>query len=104
MNKANRAAQFNSFDALKGLKEALREKEEKHSRVERRELSEEQQDELSRVIAKIERGFTVLATYYVRGHYLNLQGKVTDINVVFGYIVIGQTKIFFDDISDIKLI
>ena len=38
----NRAAQFAPFDALKGLKEAIKERAERKSRISRRELSEEQ--------------------------------------------------------------
>ena len=38
----NRAAQFMPFDALKGLTEELRKREERHCRVEKTELSEEE--------------------------------------------------------------
>ena len=44
MNRQERAKQFMPFDALKGLKEALKAKEEKLTRVAKRELSEEQQE------------------------------------------------------------
>ncbi len=104
MNKANRAAQFNAFDALKGLQEALREKEEKLSRVEKRELGEEQQEELSKAILKLQRGTIATITYYDNGHYVEKQGAVSDINAVYGYIVIGHTKMFFDDICEVKML
>lgn len=41
MTRQQRAKQFMPFDAMKGLKEALAEREERHSRVEKRELSED---------------------------------------------------------------
>lgn len=104
MNKANRAAQFNPFDTLKGLKEALREKEEKLSRVPKRELSEEQQEEVSIQLSKIERGTMVDMTFFDSGHYVSLIDKVAEMNVIYRYIVIGKAKIYFDDIYDIKLI
>jgi hypothetical protein len=104
VNKANRAAQFNSFDALKGLKEALKEKEEKHSRVERRELSEEQQDELSYALSKTSKGSTIRITFYRCGHYASIEGIVDTIDVNFKYLIVGKEKIFFDDICEVKMI
>ena len=56
MNRQERAKQFMPFDALKGLKEALKAKEEKLTRVAKRELSEEQQEILSEVITQLEKG------------------------------------------------
>ena len=41
MNKADRAAQFQPFDALKGLQEELRMREERRNRVAKKEVSEE---------------------------------------------------------------
>ena len=41
MTQGDRAKQFMPFDAMKGLKEALRDREERHSRVEKRDLSED---------------------------------------------------------------
>ncbi len=69
MNRANRAAQFNPFDALKGLQEALREREEKLTREEKRELSEEQQAELSAVLSQIKRNKTVEITFYYSNRF-----------------------------------
>ena len=65
MNKANRAAQFAPFDALKGLNEALRKKEEKLSRVEKIELSEEMSEELSHKLIKLEKGQRIKITFIV---------------------------------------
>ena len=41
MTRQERAKQFMPFDAMKGLKEALAIREERHNRVENRELSED---------------------------------------------------------------
>ena len=89
---------------LKGLQEALREKEEKMTRIEKRELSEEQQEELSIALNKVERGFNVDLTFYYSGHYVKLKGKVAEINIAYRYVVVGQTKIYFDDIYEVKMI
>lgn len=102
MNKANRAAQFNAFDALKGLQEALKEKEEKLSRVERRELSEEQEEELS--LCNVARGNIVEMTYYDDGRYVTVTDIVMEMNEVYRYIVLGKAKIDFDDVFDIKIV
>ena len=58
------------FDALKGLKEALKAKEEKLTRVAKRELSEEQQENLSEVITQLEKGMLVKATFYYKGTWI----------------------------------
>ena len=54
MNNKERAKQFMPFDAMKGLNEALRAKEERRTRVERKQLSEDMAEELSRVLNRIE--------------------------------------------------
>ena len=44
------------FDAMKGLQEALRDREERHSRVERHGISEEEQEALSNVLNRLSKG------------------------------------------------
>ena len=44
------------FDAMKGLQEALRDREERHLRTERRELSEEQAAELNAALSRLRDG------------------------------------------------
>jgi len=86
------------FDALKGLQEALRDKEKKLARVERSELTEEQAVELSQKLCKLEKGTSVAITFYHNGHYIAFTGKVSKINQPFKYLVIDNIKIFFEDI------
>lgn len=52
MTQAERAKQFAPFDAMKGLQEALRDREERHARVERHDISEEDIERNSSVLAK----------------------------------------------------
>ena len=54
VNRIARAKQFLPFDALKGLQEALREKEIEYE--EKKELSEESLDDLQKEFNKIEKG------------------------------------------------
>lgn len=102
--RANRAAQFNPFDALKGLQEALRKKEEISSRVEKRELSEEQQEALSSSLMRINQGTNVDITFFNKGHYISFIGIVASLDSVCRYMLVNQVKIYFDDIYKIKII
>ena len=56
MTRAERAKIFSPFDAMKGLQEALRDREERHLRVERHDISEEQAEHNSRIFLKLRRG------------------------------------------------
>ena len=76
MNKANRAAQFQPFDALKGLQEELRMREERRNRVEKKEVSEEKAEEISRELIKIQKGSNVEIVFYRNGSYYELTGCV----------------------------
>jgi len=102
--RANRAAQFNPFDALKGLQEALREKEEKLSRTKKKELTEDQQAELSTSINKLERGKTIEVTFYDNGYYVTVTGQVVDMNVIYRFLVINKVKVHFDEMYQIRFV
>jgi len=104
MTRAERAKIFAPFDAMKGLQEALRDREERHSRVERHEISEEQQEHNSEVFAKLTKGMRVRLDYYFAFHDVSNSGTVTEINTVFRYLKLGTEKIFFCDIYDIEII
>lgn len=100
----NRAAQFLPFDALKGLSEEIQSRIEKRSRIERKELSEERKEEISSVLRKLQKGVVVNVQYYDGGHYYTTQGTVSKINIPYQHIVIGEQKIFFDDIFEICIV
>lgn len=76
MTQSQRAKQFMPFDAMKGLSEALKEREEKHQRVEKRELSEDAATRLSAAISKVNKGMVVCVVYYCAFHEVTKQGKV----------------------------
>lgn len=104
MGKVDRAAQFQPFDALKGLQEELRAREERRTRVEKKEITEERAESISTQLIKIYKRSDVEIVFYRGGHYYNLQGSVVDKNDIYKYLVIGQEKIFYDDIYDLKLL
>ena len=103
MMREERAKQFQPFDSMKGLQEALRDREERHSRVERHEISEEKQEKNSEVFARLEKGMRVRLEYWSRFHDIIGQGTVTEVSTAFRYLKLDKEKIFFCDIYDISI-
>ncbi len=104
MKREERAKQFAPFEALGGLREALAKKELEHDRIEKTEVSEERAEHIERMLKKLERGMRVCVTYYNNGYYVDVEGAVCAVNAVDGFIKIGNGKVFFDDLYDIKII
>ena len=102
MNREERAKQFMPFDALKGLREELKKREEKRLREKKRELTEEKTIELSKKVAVLNKGDVVTITFYYNGHYVALSGRIEAINTAYKFIMVDQTKISFDDIYEIE--
>ena len=99
-----RAKQFMPFDALKGLQEELRIREERRTRVNRKILSEEQIAKIAKVLSRVRQGSRVAICLYSKGHYIRIDGDVTELNEIYEYIKIGNEKVFFDDIYKIAII
>lgn len=100
MDRMSRAKQFMPFDALKGFREALEEKEK--IIVPKRELSEEQKEELDYKIHRIHKMDIITAEYFQNGEYVKKTGVVSDINATSRTLRIVNTKIPFNDISDLQ--
>lgn len=100
MDRADRAKQFMPFDALKGFREALAEKE--RIIVPRRELSEEQKEELNRKFWQIRRGDIITVEFFQSGEYIKVTGMVSRIDETSRLLKVVNTSIAFDDISDLK--
>lgn len=76
----SRAKQFLPFDSLKGLQEALREKEiEQEEQI---ELSEEKLTELNNIFNKIEIGSKVKIKFYKNNKYIEIKGTITNIDYI----------------------
>lgn len=101
MDRSNRAKQFMPFDALKGFREALQEKE--RIVVPKRELSEEQKEELDYQLRQIQKMDMVTVEYFLDGEYVQVTGVVTRIDKNSRVLKIINTKIDFEDISAVKL-
>ena len=104
MNNQDRAKQFMPFDAMKGLQEELRVREERRTRVKKKEITEEQIERISRVLSRLRKNSTVAITLYSKGHYISIEGEVTEICHTGEYIKIGNEKVFYDDIYKIAII
>lgn len=98
---AERAQIFSSFDALKGFKELLREKEK--IVVPKRILSEDDYELLNRQIYQIEKGKVIGIVYFNNGEYLYQEGIVSKINYDTRIIQLVKTKIDFKYIVEIRL-
>lgn len=104
MTQQERAKLFMPFDAMKGLQEELRKREEKHMRVDKIELSEESQQEISDVLCSLEEGMDVSVRYYSNHHYLTVIAKVVKLDFVYKYLYLTCNKIRFDDLYQINIL
>ena len=104
MNNIDRAKQFMPFDALVGLNAALREREERHNMIERKELSDDEKDTISRVLSKIKKGTLIKIKFFLNGNYYNLIDRVVKIQPINTFIQLGETRIQFEDIFSIDII
>ena len=110
MMRENRAKQFMPFDAMKGLAEALRDREERHSRVQRHGVSEEDQAHISETLCKVEKGSKLFVSYFANFHNWEDEGIVTQINRDYRFLRFSRIgsnaviKICFDDLYDIRVI
>ncbi len=99
-----RAKIFAPFDALKGFREMLL--EEEIIKEERKELSEDQIENLSNIINSLELGMMIEVKYYIESEecYKKMIGIFTKIDKTYKRITVIKTKINIMDIYDIKII
>lgn len=101
MDRSNRAKQFMPFDALKGFREALAEKE--RVIVPKRELSEEQKEELDFKLRQIRKLDIITAEYFQNGEYVKVTGMVSGMDESSRILRIVNEKIAFEDIVDLQM-
>lgn len=95
-----RAKQFMPFDALKGFREALKEKEKVIvSKIELSDYAKEILDERMRQVRKRD---VITVVYYNKGQYQKITGMVSSIDVSSRIIKIVNKKIAFVDIYDLQ--
>lgn len=94
-----RAAQFQPFDALSGLKRELKERE--RIIVPKKDLSEDELELLNYKMSKVKIGMIVTIEHFDKTEYIKTVGVVSKIEVTANYISVVKTKIFFKNIIGI---
>lgn len=97
----NRAKIFNSFDALKGLKEALDLQEQ--IACERKDFDNYYIENINNKIKRIKIGDKITVKYYYELEYVETTGIVKKIDYYNKVIYVMHSKIYFDDILDIEI-
>lgn len=99
-----RAKQFAMFDALKGLTEAIAEKERQS--YPQRELTESRIEEIAHQLNKLRLGDIVTITYYCcyGRHYCTLTEKIVKIDMFWKELQIGKTSVRFFEIDEIIVV
>ena len=88
---------------MKGLQEELRDREERHSRVEKREISEEAIERNSKVLLELEPGMEIDLEYYCAFHDVRRHGLVELVDIPFRRLKIDGETVPFDDIYTITV-
>ena len=99
---ADRAVQFAPFAALTGYYECVRMQE--RITETKKELGEDEAEEISSTLNKLRVGITVKIRYYDVDAYTNIEGVVTEINLPYRRLKVIKTTIPFDDIYTIELL
>ncbi len=92
----NRAKIFMPFDALGGLKEAIRREELKH------ENKYLKLDNIDTILKKYKIGENIEISYFYNFEYISFVGQIKYINYINRVITVSNCKINFDDIDIIK--
>lgn len=101
MERSNRAKQFIPFDALKGFREALAEKE--RIIISQKELSEEKKSELNNTLKQLKEMDMLTVKYYANGEYIQLTGIVTMIDRRNCILKVVTVEIPFENIYDLQI-
>lgn len=99
---SDRARIFMPFDALKGFKEAIKEKE--RIIVAKKDLTEDDYIRLNETYKRIQKGSIVKIIYYSIDSYIEYTGMVSDINEGERYIKVVKEKIPFSTILDLIIL
>ena len=102
MDRKQRAYIFQSFDALIGFREMLKEKEQ--IQVAPRILSEDDLEELNRKIHQVRTGDMLQIEYWDQGAYFQMTGKVSCIDLENRRFQLVKQKILLEHIVDIQFI
>lgn len=101
-DRLDRAKQFMPFDALKGFREAIKEKEKQ---VENRiSMDEDNINKINKVLSKLKVGLRIKVTYYEEYRYISKVMNIKKLSFQSGKIIINNNVIYFDDLKDITIL
>jgi hypothetical protein len=66
-------------------------------------VSDEKAEEISKELIKLQKGSNVEIVFYRNGRYYELTGYVFAKNDTYKYLIIGEEKIAYDDIYELKI-
>ena len=101
MKRSERAKQFIPFSALKGLDEELTRAEK--VLCQKRELLEDEAEELNRKLTDIEAGSRIEIEYDRMGEYVKKKGTVKRVDDVYRVIEVDDKKIKISSIVSLKV-
>lgn len=106
MNREERAKQFMPFDALKGLKEELKKREERRLRQDREELRDEEIESLTKALNSLKNGMRVSITYYnvITERYVTITDTFIKLYRETRIFITENFKINFDDLKEVIVI
>ena len=102
MSMEQRAKIFLPFNGLRGYYDLILKVDK--IKEPKRELSEDELDNLSNIFNKLKKRMIVKITYYLDDGYVNIEGMISKINITKRIITIVKTNISFDDILDVSII
>ena len=103
MPASRRAKQFAPFQALKGLNEAIAEKE--RMPTPRRTLAEDALAELNQTLSRLHKGSSVTVIFYcmIAQEYQQITGSIEKLDTYHNLLHIGNMAIDFSDIERIEI-
>lgn len=102
MSKSDRAKQFAPFDALKGLRDALKMKEYEHDRMQKGDLSSEKLAEMTKILLDYKKSDALKVRYFSDGYYKEKIGKAK-VDFAMRTVNFDGLKLTFDDIFDVEI-
>ena len=98
----DRARQFMPFSPLKGYYDLI----EKCERIKepKIELTEDMLEIISQKLNKIEKGIMIKVKYYDVDSYVEIEGKISNIDKIYNNLTVIKTVIKFEDIYDISFV
>ena len=103
-NSVDRAKQFLPFDALEGYRNMLSNSDKLRTRDKLKYLDEDYNNELNRILNKLDVNFLVKIKYYDGDNYIETNGRIKKIDITRRKIYLLRSYIDIDNIIDIEII